>query len=156
MSKHRFFAWFLAFTFGLWLTAPSIMAADAAGMHLEVVLVWGTNEAKPDDPNLKELDPGLAKKLGRAPYKWKNYFEVRRKEVNVALKSTEKLPMSKHCSLEIRNLGNERLEVKLIGQGKPVSRSVESLPMGHTMILGGDGTNDTAWLIVLRQISAGK
>jgi hypothetical protein len=151
MSKHRLFGWLTALMMIAGWGLHSGVAEEASDMHLEVLLIWGTDEGKPaDKPKLKELDPELVKKLRKA-YRWKNYFEVDRKTTVVAAKSASSLQMSERCSLEIKNLGEDRLEVKLIGQGKPVSRSVESVPKGHTMVIGGEARNDTAWLIILRQ-----
>jgi hypothetical protein len=128
-------------------------AADTGEMRLEAVLVWGTNGQKPSDSNLKPLEEPLVRKLNKTPYKWKTYYEVERKNVSIPLKSVKQVPMSKHCSLEITYLGDTRIEVKLVGKGKLVSRNVEPLPVGQTMIISGDDKNDTAWLILLRQIA---
>jgi hypothetical protein len=138
--------------FTLTLLGLASQAAETPDIHLEAVLVWGTNGEKPADKDLKELEATLAHKLSKTPYKWKNYFEVERKNVVIPQKSVKQVPMSKHCSLEITNLGDNRVEVKLFGKGKPVSRNIESLAVGQTMIIGGDDKNDTAWLIVLRQV----
>ncbi len=35
--------------------------------------------------------------------------------------------MSKHCALDIKNLGTNRVQIKLYGDGKPVSSNKESL-----------------------------
>ncbi len=139
---------------GLCLSSPRLFAADG-GVHLEAVLVWAANSQKTNDANLKELEAPLAKKLHKA-YKWENYYEVRRKEATISGKDATKVPISEKCALEVKNLGEERVEVKLIGKGKPVSRSVESLAHGHLIILGGDDKNDTAWLIVIRQVPSKK
>ena len=151
MSAHVLLAYFSAALVYLGLNLPRAAAADAAGMTVQAVLVWGTNEEKPPNKNLKELEPELARKLRKAPYKWKNYFEVDRRLVTIPSNASKRVPMSEHCELDMKNLGEDRIEVKLTGRGKLVSRNVEPLPMGHTMILSGDDKNDNAWLIVLRQ-----
>jgi len=147
------FAWFLAPAFYSWLAVSASQAAEA-DMHVEAVLVWATNGEKPPDKDLKELEPALARKLHKSPYKWKNYFEVRRLSAAVPPQTMKTVPMSSHCALEITNNGDNRVEVKLVGEGKPVSRHVEDLPLGHIMVLSGDDKNDNAWLIVLRQLPA--
>ena len=151
MSNHTFAVWLSAAVVCLGVSLPRHAAAGAAEMTVQAVLVWGTNGEKPPNKDLKELEPELARKLSKAPYKWKNYFEVDRRLLTVSPSENKHVAMSEHCELEIKNLGDERIEVKLIGRGKPVSRNVESLPPGHTMILSGDDKNDNAWLIVLRQ-----
>ncbi len=153
MIDRRVFAWLLIM--GVWLGCATGRAQAAATreMHLEAILVWGTNDPKPKDRDLKELDTELSKKLCKAaPYKWKNYFEVNRKTIKVSPKTTGKLVVSEHCQLEIQNLGEERLEVKLIGEGKAVSKHSESLPMDHIFVLSGPTKDDAAWLVILRQV----
>jgi hypothetical protein len=154
MSIHPLLVWFAAAVACLGVNLPR--NAFAGDMNVQAVLVWGTNGEQPANKNLKEIEPDLARKLSKAPYKWKNYFEISRKELAVAANTNKQVPMSEHCQLEMKNLGDDRLEVKLIGRGKLVSRNVEPLPIGHTMILSGDDKNDNAWLIVLRQLPAKK
>jgi len=143
MSYCRFVAFLTLLLGALCFGTPRLLAADG-DLRLEAVLVWGTHVAKTNDANLKELEAPLAKKLHKA-YKWENYYEVRRKEATISGKDATKVPISEKCALEVKHLGEERVEVRLIGKGKPVSRSVESLAHGHLMILGGDDQNDTAW-----------
>jgi hypothetical protein len=152
MTIHRSLSYLGSLVVGLcmYLQPASILASS--DINVEAVLVWGTNAEKPTAKKLRELEPELSKKLGKSPYKWKNYFEVERKSVVSSVNITKRLVMSERCELEVKNLGDERVEVKLIGQGKPVSRHVESLPAGYTVVLSGDDKNDTCWMIVLRQI----
>src|ERR1051326_50872 len=154
MSIRRFVAYLAVLLGALCFCTPPLFAGDG-GMRLEAVLVWATNVQKTNDANLKELEAPIAKKLHKA-YKWENYYEVRRKQATISGKDATKVPISEKCALEVKHLGEERFEVRLIGKGKPVSRSVESLAHGHLMILGGDDKNDTAWLIVIRQVSSKK
>src|SRR5256885_4308909 len=135
MSYCRFVPFLTLLLGALCFGTPRLSAADA-DLRLEAVLVWGTHVAKTNDANLKELEAPLAKKLHKA-YKWENYYEVRRKEATISGKELTKVPISEKCALEVKHLGEERVEVKLIGKGKPVSRSVESLAHGHLIILGG-------------------
>lgn len=153
MSSRRFFACVTALVGVLCFGSIRISAAEASGVRVEAILVWATHTAKTNDASLKELEPQLIKKL-RKTYKWDLYYEVRRKEATVPAKELTKVPISEKCTLEIKNLGEERFEVHLIGKGKPVSRTVDSLAHGHIIILGGDDKNDTAWLIVIRQVPA--
>jgi hypothetical protein len=152
MTIKRSWFWLASLLIGLGLYLPPVKVFGGSDLNVEAVLVWGTNSEKPAAKKLRELEPDLARKLGKSPYKWKNYFEVERKSVVSPVNVTKRLIMSERCELEVKNLGDERVEVKLIGQGKPVSRHVESLPPGYTVVLSGDDKNDTCWMIVLRQI----
>jgi hypothetical protein len=153
MSNRRFLACIALFLSVLCFGTSRIIAAEASGVRVEAILVWATHTAKTNDASLKELEPQLIKKL-RKTYKWDLYYEVKRKEATVSAKDLTKIPISEKCTLEIRHLGEERFEVHLIGKGKPVSRTVDSLAHGHIIILGGDDKNDTAWLIIIRQVPA--
>ena len=149
--KTRRFVTVLTILIGiLCFNTGKLHAADSS-IRVEAILVWAAHTAKTNDANLKELEPALVKKLSKR-FKWPLYYEVRRKEASVSEKDVTKVPISEKCMLEIKHLGEHRFEVKLIGKGKPVSRSVESLAHGHLMIVGGDDKNDTAWLILIREL----
>jgi hypothetical protein len=155
MSICRFLAFLIGLLGILCFGAVRVHAAESSGIRIEAILVWASHAAKTNDTNLKELEPALAKKLSKR-FKWPLYYEVRRKEASISEKDLTKVPISEKCMLEVKHLGEHRFEVKLIGKGKPVSRSVESLANGHIMIVGGDDKNDTAWLIVIRELPAKK
>ena len=55
---------------------------------IRAVLIWGTNDPKPAaTPKLKDLDEKTRKKL-RAVFKWKDYYEVNRKEFAASKKAS--------------------------------------------------------------------
>lgn len=149
MTKKTFLPFAGLLLSALFCVIPAGYSAKDAPMPLEIQLIWGTNDEKSPDPKHKEIEPALAKKLRKTPYKWKNYFEVNRQKTTVASGSAQKVAMSRECDLEIKNLGDERIEVKLFGNKKLVSRNVEPLPASQTLIIGGDAKNETAWLIVI-------
>jgi len=133
----------------LLLAAPSLRAAE---MKLEAQLIWGTNDEKSPNPRHKEVDPVIEKKLRHLPFRWKNYFEVTRKTLHVDRDASEKITLSKECDLEVKNLGDNLLEVSLYGKGKLVSRIKQKLPEGELLVTGGNAENLTAWFVVLRQM----
>jgi hypothetical protein len=137
------------------LSTARLSAAESSGIRVQAILVWATHVAKTNDASLKELEPDLAKKLSKR-LKWDLYYEVKRKEVTVSGKDATHVQISEKCSLDIKHLGEHRIEVHLTGKGKAVSRTVESLAHGHIMALGGDDKNDTGWLIVIRELPAKK
>jgi hypothetical protein len=61
--------------------------------------------------------------------------------------------MSEHCMLTVRSLGDNRFEVKLQGDGKPVSTHTETLQDDWPLILSGDAKNNTAWLVVIQKVT---
>ena len=127
-------------------------AAHAQNLRLEAQLVWATDE--PTSPNAKHhpVDPDIARRLANGPYRWKNYFEVNRQSINIAVGETKtKIPMSDHCTLDIKNMGANRVEIKLHGDGKDVSTHRESLANKHLFVVAGDAGNKTGWLVTIRQ-----
>jgi hypothetical protein len=135
---------------------PSLQA-KSNDMELEVQLIWATNDATSPDRDHKPVEEELSKKLGKAFPKWKNFFEVCRKTASIADGATDKLSMSKQCDLELKNLGDGRVEVKQFGNKKLVLKQTEPMSVGHISILGGDvAENNTAWLIVIKRVEKKK
>jgi hypothetical protein len=131
--------------------------AHAENMRMEALLVWGTDDPQSPDPRHHLVDANLARRLKKLPYRWKNYFLVSSQTVEVSDGETKaKVAMSKRCILDIKNLGASRVEVRLHGDGKPVSVHRESLPMHQLLILSGDAGNETGWLVIIRRVEEGE
>jgi hypothetical protein len=146
-------AWLVLCVTGLMLGSAIANAASAA-LHLDIQLVWGTDAAKSPDPNQKPVDEALAKRLAKSPFKWKNYFEVSQQHVDLSgTQANPPVKMSEHCTLTLRSLGGDRVEIKLQGDGKPVSTHIETLQDDWPLILSGDAKNNTAWLVVIQKVS---
>src|ERR1041385_5246557 len=127
----------------------SITARSAPGdLNLQARLVWGTNKDKPDDPKLKDVDAQVKEKL-RGVFKWKNYFEVNRQDFTVTASGPKRVKMSNRCEVEVQNLGNSSVELRIYGQGKMVVRKTQKIKAGELLVLAGDDKNDTAWFVVL-------
>jgi hypothetical protein len=123
-------------------------AARAEDLHIKCVLVWATNE---ENTKHKEVGSELEKKLRLAPYKWSHYYEVHHTNTVIHAKETKKIKMSEHCLLEATNPDDGRIQVNLVGEGKPVSKHLEPLPVGQTLTFGGDAKNDTGWLLLIQR-----
>jgi hypothetical protein len=127
-------------------------AAQAQNLRVEAQLVWATDQPKSPNPRHRPVEPDLAKRFSNGPFRWKYYFEVNRQSVNIAVGETKaKIPMSNHCALDIKNLGNNWVEVKLHGDGKPVYQHRGSLANNRMFVLAGDAGNKTAWFVTVRQ-----
>lgn len=126
--------------------------AIAGELKLEAQLVWGTDLEKSPNPKHKPAEAAVENKLKSSPFKWKNYFEVNRAILTVAQDATAQATLSKHCDIEVRNLGNDMVEVSLSGKGKPVGKIKQSVPKGQLLVIGGNAENLTAWFVVLRQV----
>ena len=129
--------------------AQSLLVRSApADLTFQAQLLWGTNNDKPNDPKLKDVDPKVTDKL-RGVFKWKNYFEVNRQKFTVTGAGPKRVKMSEHCEIEVQNLGNSSVELKLYGKGKMVVRKTQRIKSGELLVLAGDDKNDTAWFVVL-------
>jgi hypothetical protein len=129
------------------------LRAEAENLKFEVQLLWGTNDKKSSDDKHKPVEADIARKLKDLPLKWTNYFVVNQKSFQVAPSSTEKVPLSEKCALEVRNRGGSLIEVTHIGQGKEVWKGTQSLPKGEILVLGGNAPKATSWLVVLKRVN---
>jgi len=143
---------FLATLMVFALTVTTAPADPASKMKLQAHLIWGTNDEKPADPNLKPIDPKVAKKLENLPIKWKYYYVVTQKEFSVTEGATAKIEMSKECELVVKNIDGTNVEVQLLGKGKPAGKVTKGLGKGKCLVTGGDATNSTAWFVFLKQV----
>jgi len=123
----------------------------AADLNLEARLIWGTNDKESSNPKHKRIDTPLTEKLSKL-FKWQHYFEVNRHVVTLPVNGMKRVEMSPKCVVEIKHLGDSRVEVKLFGEGKFVSQTTETLPKGDWLLLAGSSKNDTAWFVVLKAI----
>ena len=118
-------------------------------LKFEVQLIWGTNGEKPPGKDLREVEPRITEPLKRI-FKWENYFEVTRKNLVVASKTTQRLKLSDKCEVEVQNLGNSSVQVKLFGEGKCVHTYKEPITPDKVLAFAGEDKNDTAWFVVLK------
>ena len=132
----------------VFFSSSCVVRCAGTELNLKAQLVWGTNNDKPDDPKLKEMDKGVGEKL-RKVFKWKNYFEVNRQDFTVVTGTPKRVRMSDHCEIEVQNLGNSSIEVKLYGKGKLTVRKTQKINSSELLVLAGDDKNDTAWFVVL-------
>lgn len=133
----------------------SLLAATVVAMagdsKFEAQLIWGTNDAKSPDPKHMPVEAEVQKKLSDLPLKWKNYFEVNRKSLQVPRDGNAKVALSDKCSIEVKDLEGKKVEVSLVGKGEPVLKRTQPLPKGDILVLGGNAPNATAWLVTLKR-----
>ena len=144
-----------------WLVAAFLVAAlpvqTASGpdtLLITAQLVWGTNDPVSPDPTHHDIAPDLAAKLRSSANRWTNYFEVKRVVAAVSSSQPKTLSMSDRCAVEIKNLGGDVVEVKLIGEGKALATQKEKLIPNWPLVLAGPAKNQTAWMVVLTKAPA--
>jgi hypothetical protein len=147
MSVTRFLRSYSVFLLLLALVSPSPSRATEGDIPFEVSLIWGTNDDKPDKPELKEIGPDLKKKLC-AVFKWKNYFQVKKEPLTIPKGGVNKVKLSDKCEVEIQDAGMPMIEVRLFGQGKLVKK-VKQAVTPEELVLAGDDKNGSAWFVVV-------
>jgi hypothetical protein len=136
----------LFLAFGLCRPAP------AADLKVEAKLIWGTNDEHYNNPDKHtRVDEPTAEKFRRT-FKWKYYYVVNQQATNVPSRQTKRVKMSNPCSIDITELPGDRVEVTLIGQGKPVNKTVQPLKKGELLVIAGGDKNDSAWFVVVTQL----
>lgn len=126
--------------------------AIASDAKFAAQLIWATNDKKCDDPKLKPVDEETRKKLKELPLKWENYFLVKRDQVVVAKGGTNSVVLSEKCTVEVKRLGDKKVEVSLHGKkGELCYKRTEPLPKDKMLVLGGNAPNATAWLVTLKR-----
>jgi hypothetical protein len=151
MKQHMAFGAALLLVF----TGFNLPAGQESGprpMKIEVHLVWGTNDKQSPDPTHKPVTPEVKKALAGLPLKWENYFEVNSKTVSLPPSGSERVPLSKQCEIEIRDLGKSRIEVSHFGKGEHDLKRTQAFGKGETFVLGGNAPNATSWFAVLKRL----
>src|SRR4051794_7746232 len=114
----------------LFLLGGGAASASAADLKFQIQLVWATDDANPPaGKDYKPVEPGLRKQI--KALKWKNYFEVRRIDFEVAPGASKRVAISQKCELDVKDLGNSNVEVILFGKGKEVARVKQALRKGE-------------------------
>jgi hypothetical protein len=136
------------------LLMGSVAAEDkkespAAECKYKATLLWGTDGSKPDDPNLKDVDSHFREKLKKV-FKWHNYYEVKNESFSIKPGEKKRFKLSDKCELEVEHSATEGMIVELIGEGKPVKKVKQSMPLTDWLVVGGDDKNATAWFVVIR------
>jgi hypothetical protein len=129
------------------LTGLPVRAAD---LKLEARLIWGVDDEKAT-VKYEPLDSALCDKLHRT-FKWKNYYEITNKTAAISVNHSSELKMSETCAIRVKNLGGSRVEVSCIGHGKEVHHGAYTLEPPQWLVLGGNGSGNTAWFVGLRAI----
>src|SRR5438046_1608123 len=79
-------------------------AAQAKDLKFEALLVWATTADSSPDPNHKPVDSEVKEKLNDLPLKWKNYFEVNRKELVLAPGTSKEVVLSEKCKMSVKDI----------------------------------------------------
>lgn len=128
----------------------------SAGDHpkFESLLVWATNNEKPESQNYKPVDEETRKNLESLGLKWKHFYEVKRVAFEAPNGESGKVAISEKSSISVKVLKDKKVEVVFYGKdGKECSRSEQTIKPGKMIVHGGNvPENATAWLVTLKQL----
>jgi len=143
----------LKWSLSLWLAAIALnfaAASAAAGeAKFDAVLIWGTNDEKSPDPTHKPVSDRMAKRL--RDFKWTHYFEVARNTISVT-KNAKRVQMSKDCTIFLKVLDKDMVEVTLVGKGKKLATMKQALKKDGCLVTGGNASNSTGWFVVIKRV----
>jgi len=148
LPSRRWLPWPVATAVLLLLANPALMAAI---LKIEAKLIWATDMEKSPNPNHTPVDKDTAERL-RKTFKWKNYFVVNSVTKEVPSRGSQRFELSKKCTIEIKELEGPRVEVMLIGEGKPVHKTVKQLNKNESFVYSGDDKNETAWFVMITEL----
>jgi len=120
---------------------------------LKLQLIWGTDTSIDDVERLKgkfkEVEPAVKKRLGEF-LKWKYYYEISSKKVDLKEPREYSVVMSKHCEIKISRVENEVVEVKLYGKDKMVvKKKARITPKKPQSIAGKAESTAEFWCVLI-------
>jgi len=129
----------------LLIAASGHIAAQAAPVTVQALLVLGTSKEQKDQ---MEVSAGIKRKLAQV-FKWKHYYELNSKQMNIADTATKSAKLSRAAQIKVTNRKNGRVSVTLFSKGKMLVQKTQNLKPGSHMVLAGNTASDSAWFIVL-------
>ena len=134
------------------LIAVVATVAQGKELKLETKLIWGTNDKKSPKQEHEMVDEATATKL-RKVFPWKNYFVEKKVTGLVPSRGSNQFKLSDKCTVEITELEGPKVEVKLIGKGKPVHKAAKELRKGEWFVYtGDDDKKECAWFVIITEL----
>ena len=129
----------------LLFAASAQVAAQADPITVQARLVLGVSKEQKDQ---MEVSAAIKMKLARV-FKWKHYYELNSKRMNIADAATKSANLSRAASIKVTNRKNGKVAVSLFSKGRMLVQKAQSLKSGSHMVLAGNTDTDSAWFIVL-------
>ncbi len=114
-----------------------------------IQLIQGGDAEQPATPGSKPIGPKLNKQL-QSIFRWKNYWEVSRKQVDLGAAKKIKTRLDKDREIEIDLTTDGKRKVVCYEHGKATSSMTN--PVGEAMtVIGGDVDPKNVWFIIVRR-----
>ena len=68
------------------------------------------------------------------------------------IRQSDAADLSAQCRIGVKNIDDTHVEISIIGKDKPVLKSIQRLPKGEILVIGGDAPNATSWLIIIKRL----
>ena len=124
------------------------VTAQADPITVQARLVLGTSK---EEKGKMEVSAAIKKKLARV-FKWKHYYELNSKRLNIVDAATKSAKLSRAASIKVTNRKNGKVAVSLFSKGKMLVQKTQNLKPGNHMVLAGNTESDSAWFIVLSKV----
>ncbi len=131
--------------------SPLFAASPEPPLNVEVRLVLGTDTLKSAPADFKKMDPALAKTLSRS-FRWSEYYEGKPQKVQAPAQQSQKVILDQDCSIELKNLGKSRIEVKYFSGAKEIGKTVNTLPPQNWLTLGSVDKSNSAKFVMIRLV----
>ena len=133
-----------------------VCAAEASksgeDFPLKLQLIWGTDKdikGTSVENKFKEVDPTVKERLGEF-LKWKYYYEISCKRINLVDDKEQKVRMSKKCEIEIQKIEGQTVEVKLYGEDKMVVKKRAKITAKKPQsVAGKTEENSDFWCVLI-------
>ena len=131
------------------LGVSAVCLAESQPVTLYAQVIRGTDQEKPAQVGWKPIGPRLSGQLC-PKFRWKNYWEVSRKAVQVQPGKTVRIKATPEREIEIELGASGESEIRLYSAGKLVRKSKQSRDSKMT-IMGGGSDESESWFIVVRR-----
>jgi hypothetical protein len=111
-------------------------------------LVRGTDKGLP--PSLDARPAGLKLNQRLQLFKWKHFWEIKRKTVVLHIGGKTRQRLSPHREVEIEMVGANEMTVSIYSDGKLALTGKQAVDAAF-YIVGGDYQDGQSWFIVVRR-----
>ena len=132
---------------GALASQPAPVPATEAEVSFTVQLIRGTDQAKPEAPSWKALEPKLKARLAPC-FRWSHWWEVAMVQTNIAVGKIVRVRLSADREIDIVRHSVSETEVRLYQKGVLAQKSRRSTQNGR-WIMGGTRENDESWFIAV-------
>jgi hypothetical protein len=135
--------------FFLLLGVSAACLAEVQPVILYTQVIRGTDQDKPPQAGWRPVGSKLSSRLC-PKFRWKHYWEVSRRAVNVQPGKPARIRVSPEREVEIELRDSGESEIRLYSAGKLARKSRQSVE-SHMTIMGGGWDESESWFIVVRR-----